>query len=194
MTLSTYAGLQSTIITYAFRSGDADFTAMVPTFIALCETRVGRDLRVRDMEKTATITLADNIGDLPADYLQIKSLIDTNHPHWTLTSGSVDQGRGYAIEGSTVKIFGCAQTGDLSLSYYAAIPALSDSNTTNWLLTKAPDIYLYGSLIEAMPFMMDDQRTETWATLYQKAVDELQSADTMSRFANAGVKIHGPTP
>jgi len=57
---------------------------------------------------------------------------------------------------------------------------LSDQNTTNWLLTKAPDVYLYGALTHAAPFLMDDQRIPVFAQIYltrtQALIDESQKS------------------
>ena len=60
------------------------------------------------------------------------------------------------------------------LVYYAEIPALTDSNTTNWLLTLAPDIYLYGTLMQTAPYLQDDARLQTWAALYQKKMQDIE--------------------
>jgi hypothetical protein len=63
------------------------------------------------------------------------------------------------------------------LIYYAKLSKLSTSNTTNWLLTKAPDVYLYGSLLQAAPYLQDDARIQVWAGLYKTGIEELQIAD-----------------
>jgi hypothetical protein len=61
---------------------------------------------------------------------------------------------------------------------------LSTSNTTNWLLTSNPDIYLYGALLQAAPYLQDDARIQTWATLYERALNDSQTAD--DRGASSG--------
>jgi hypothetical protein len=63
------------------------------------------------------------------------------------------------------------------LVYYAKLSKLSDSNTTNWLLTAAPDIYLYGALMQAAPYLKDDARIGTWSQMYLTALQDLQTAD-----------------
>jgi hypothetical protein len=66
------------------------------------------------------------------------------------------------------------------LAYYAKLSKLSDSNTTNWLLTAAPDAYLYGTLMQAAPYLQDDARIATWSALYSSALEDLQVADDRS--------------
>jgi hypothetical protein len=64
--------------------------------------------------------------------------------------------------------------------YYGKIPALSAQQATNWLLTKAPDVYLYGSLLHAQPFLMDDQRMPVFATLYNSRIEALNEESMKS--------------
>lgn len=47
----------------------------------------------------------------------------------------------------------------------------------NWILTSHPDVYLYGALTAAAPFLMDDERTQMWATLFENGVDDLIKSD-----------------
>ena len=62
----------------------------------------------------------------------------------------------------------------VEMVYYAKIPALSDAVTTNWLIAKAPDVYLYGALTHAAPFLMDDQRVNVFGQIYLARVQSLQ--------------------
>ena len=63
------------------------------------------------------------------------------------------------------------------IDYYAKLAKLSVSNTTNWLLTMSPDVYLYGSLLQAAPYLQDDARIQVWAGLYQRGIEALNLAD-----------------
>jgi len=63
------------------------------------------------------------------------------------------------------------------LAYYAKLSKLSASVTTNWLLAQAPDVYLYGALLQAAPYLQDDARITVWSALYQAGLDQLQIAD-----------------
>lgn len=205
MALDTYANLQTAIITYAFRTGDDEFTAQVPDFINLAESRFNRVLRVREMQAAATVTLTSGSGTLPTDYLEHSRVVANVSPAMVLEMVTPDYAsltypeneaaypRYFTIIGSTIKTYP-SSTGDIALTYYQKIPALSDAAPTNWLLAKAPELYLYGALVEAAPFMMDDARTQTWGTLFQKALKDLQDADTGARYARAVSRVSGPTP
>jgi len=77
----------------------------------------------------------------------------------------------------------------LELLYYAKVPALSDSNTTNWLLTEAPDIYLYGSLLPSAPYLDEDERATTWAQFYAAAIQQLNQASDQARYSGSGLRL-----
>ena len=81
----------------------------------------------------------------------------------------------------------------MEMVYYAKIPALSDSATTNWCLTANPDLFLYGALMEAEPFLMNDQRTQLWATAFFKALEDVNSRDAKDRFAGSELRIVNTT-
>jgi hypothetical protein len=71
--------------------------------------------------------------------------------------------------------------------YFARLNKLSVSVATNFLLTSSPDIYLYGSLLQAAPYLQDDARIQVWAALYERALSDLQVAD--DRGSNSGGKL-----
>ena len=209
MPLATYADLKAAIPSWLDRE-DSDFAARVPDFIALCEQRLnfggadGAGLRVAEMEKTAVLT-PDIYGKLalPADYLESRSFAPQAAGYDALTLSGIDANAGYypyggvarqmSISGQTVSTFPLSN-GGVTLTYYAKIPALSDANPTNWLLSKAPGVYLYGSLIETAPFETDDSRSQMWLALYTAALAGLKSTDVGMRFANAVSRVRGPTP
>lgn len=205
MALSTYTELQTSIVRYAMRTGDSEFTAQVPDFVALCEARVNRLLRVREMEAVATLTLAaDGTAALPSDYLVFRDVTATGYdpvrslqavtPDYATNEHPYSNGRSdhFSIAGSTLRTHPPA-TGDVRLRYYQALPALA-SNATNWLLAKSPGVYLYGSLLESAPYMMDDQRIQTWGTFFDKAIADLVSEDHQAKFFRGQVRRQGATP
>lgn len=190
MALASYAELQSSIITWAWRRGDAEFAAFVPDFIVLAEqllnygTAEQAGLRVADMEVDAySISLTDGVGTLPADFLEARGV----------TYGNDRPFDDYIISGTTIQT-DRQGVSPLAVSYYAKIPALSDDAPTNWLLQKAPSVYLFGSLLQAKAFMEDAPGISSWAQLYQTAIAGLQGSDAVSRFSRAKIKTSGPTP
>jgi hypothetical protein len=84
----------------------------------------------------------------------------------------------------------------IEMVYRKNIPALTSVATTNWLLLFAPDLYLYGALLESAPYIKEDGRIQTWALGLQTALDGLNSLGLTSTF-NAGpmqMRTSGVTP
>jgi hypothetical protein len=71
----------------------------------------------------------------------------------------------------------------LTMLYYAKPDALSDSNTSNVFMANAADCLLYGALLEAEPYLLNDVRMQTWSSLYNSAVDSLNNSDDSSEYA-----------
>ena len=139
---------------------------------------------------------------LPSNFLEMRRVvvnvspqrpISLIAPDWATISYSGLSGTawGYTIIGSTLAAF--PQASDtMTLVYYAKIPALSDTNTTNWLLTDRPQIYLYGALLEAAPYLLDDTRATVWQTYLETAIDNAEQADRRRRWSNAVMRLPGP--
>ena len=192
MALDTYAALQAAVADYLARS---DLTTQIPDFITLNESRLNKILRTRFQETVASVTIDAVTEALPADFLEARTFVLSSSPNvvlefmaptdleTTYASGTTGKPLNFAIIGSNFK-FGPSpdSTYTASLTYYAKIPALSVSNTTNWLLTNYPDLYLYGTLMEAAPFTASDDRIPVWIGLYDRAVAGLSQADERARW------------
>jgi hypothetical protein len=89
----------------------------------------------------------------------------------------------YSLMNGAIELVPPPATGgdvEIEMVYYGKITALSDSNTTNWLLLKAPDVYLYGALVHAAPFLMDDQRISVFGSFYSQRVEALNDESQKS--------------
>lgn len=187
MAISTFSELKSSIAAWADRT---DLTSTIPDFITLAESRINRRLRVREMENSASITVTSGTGSLPTGFLAVKRVIATGvsptrvlqyaDPNWYMEAFP-DQDDGndptfYTIIGTSIYV-----TTNVTLIYWKSIPALSDSNTTNWLLTKAPDIYLQASLAELEGYTENPEGMAMRLQLFEAGCADLERADIMHR-------------
>lgn len=193
MALSTYTELQASIASWLNRD---DLAASIRDFIALTEAQFQRDVRHRQMVQTANLTVSGRYLDLPADHLQTIR-VDVNGNRVTAisnddmlerryTGSGSGEPRNYAPIGTQIEFYPTADASyPVTLQYYARIPALTDVAPTNWLLTAAPDAYLYGALMHAAPFLVEDMRVQTWGGLYAAAVQNLNDTDEMGRWGGS---------
>jgi hypothetical protein len=199
MALDSFSGLKTTIADYLNRD---DLTSIIPSFIALAEAKFNRKLRVRQMVKRATATLNTAFFDFPTDFLQAKEFQLNTNPITYLEFVTEKQGdllrqdvlvasgqpKYYTIVGTQIEIIATpdgSYTGELT--YWGKIAALSDSNTSNWLLSYAPDLYLYGALVEAMPYLKDDERLATWSAMYVNSLGDIEVADQRASVASTPI-------
>jgi len=191
MALSTYAELKTSVGDWLNRT---DLTTAIPDFISLAEAQIERNLRTRQMIVRATASITTEYSAVPADFLEVKSFkLDTN-PVTPLGFETIDSMDTLAVtyRSAAKPIFftvvgeqfrylpepDTAYTGELI--YYAKLSKLSTANTTNFLLTAAPDVYLYGALMQAAPYLQDDARIAVWASMYRAGLEEVTQADDRS--------------
>jgi hypothetical protein len=205
MALTTYADIQDSIRRWLWDR--EDLAGMIPDFIAMCEARLNRTLRVRQMETSASITLTNGSGSLPTDYLAWRTVKTQDSPTRQLAWAEPDWAENYyhaqtaaalsnhfTIIGSTIKTYPTSSS-NLTMGYYQKIPALASNVTGNWITTGGDgDIYVYGALLAGAPFLDDDERLVTWGTLFKNSVEELKSSDVTARYAKSIMRISGATP
>ncbi len=195
MALSNYSDLVSAVGDWLARS---DLAARSPDFIALAEARINRELRVREMLDQVSSSVSEQTIALPSDFLEVYRLtLDTENDVPLeyrpiedselrvagLTSG---QPMWFSILGDDIQLYPAPDgTYDYTLDYYARVPALTSSATTNWLMTKAPDLYLFGALCEAESFLQNDERIAIWEAKFQAAKRSLNGADQRAKRSSA---------
>lgn len=178
MAITTYAELQSSIADWLLRT---DLTAVIPDFIALAEAQMSRDLRHWRQEKRVETTINERYETVPVDWLETISLrrddgVEVEHVGIDFISRLDPNATGkpeyYRVGSGTFEFWPAPPEAQaVILSYFAKVPALTDSATSNWILAQYPDIYLYGSLMHAAPYLKDDERVGVWGSMYQRAID-----------------------
>ena len=201
MAISTYAELQTAVANWLDRD---DLSDRIPEFIALAEARINRVLRIRLMESkyTASTVAAQRNYALPTGYIQMRNFQINTSPItplqyvtpeiydrlWGGSAGGTPQF--YTIIANEIQLGPIpASVLTMEMLFYKRITALSGSNTTEAMLTDNPDIYLYGALMEAEPFIMNDERVGLWAQGLQQAIANLQEQDNKDRHSGSALRV-----
>ena len=189
MALTTYTELKASVADWLNRS---DLTAAIPDFISLAEAQIERTLRTRQMIVRANASFNVEFGATPADFLEVRSFkLSGTNPPTPLSFMTIDaldaestkftaSGRPkfFGVVGGQFRLVPTPDTNYATeLTYYAKLSKLSASVASNFILSASPDIYLYGALLQAAPYLQDDNRISVWATLYERALNDLQTAD-----------------
>ena len=178
MSLDTYTGLVAEIGDWLDRD---DLTTRIPTFIRLVEAKVNRRLSDPDMEEVVETTAAGDYTDLPAGFGEMVSISTGDLPLGPMSAAeyagidSTISGRPrfYTIVDGAIGFYPRNSTAAIRMVFRKNVPALTSSNETNWLLTRAPDVYLYGALTEASAFLVEDDRAGSWKGLFDQAMAEM---------------------
>jgi len=208
MAITTYAELQTAIGDWLNR---ADLDQKIPDFIRLAESTLNDVLRQADMVTQSTgITITAGRATLPTDALEVvyaqvgstedEPLEQVSPQQLTMLrrtrTRDAANPRFFAIIGRQIVVTPTPSSGTLDIDYYQRIPALTTSNTSNWLLDDAPHVYLYTSLLHATPFLMDDARYQVFQnTVSQQVMASVKSQQTLSLddVKSAGFSLSTPS-
>lgn len=191
--ITDYATLKSELALLLRRS---DLTAAILGMIQRAEARFKKDERVRKHTDRGAFSISADGATLPSDLVQLESWYHDGPTYFgpieivrpdeigrlKLTHGAtgvpsfaalVDTAARFAPEPNA--------TYTTYMTYWRTITALSDSNTTNWLLTERPDIYLYGAAVESAPWLRHDERLVTWEGILGQRLDDLDRATQNKR-------------
>ncbi len=217
MTIVTFAGLVSAATEWLARDQDATLIARIPDFITLCEAKLNRELRCIQMEERATALIDIEAGEpefiaLPPDFqtmrrVRLSSVV--GRPRLEFMSGTqADEYRNligdvqnkpthFTIFGDEMELIPTPdQAYTIEMIYRGLIPALNPGNTSNWLLSLAPDLYLYGTLLEATPYTKADERIQVWQIGFSTALNGLNQLSQDQAYGSGPliVAVSGVTP
>jgi hypothetical protein len=189
VSLTSYSDLQVEVTQWLRRP---DLAGEIPTFITLAEAQLNRRLKTLYQMARTTLSIDAEYVAYPADFNGLITLDLQTAPVTRLKyigpDGLTDltatryanpaKPLYFSVIGADFRFWPApdtAYTGDLT--YTQSIPALSASNTSNWLLTNHPDAYLYGALMQAAPYLKSDERLQTWAGLFTQVIDDINRND-----------------
>ena len=215
MALSTYTGLQASVADYLARS---DLNSQITDFISLTEAKLQRRFKavtaLSSINSTNWLLTAHPDAYLYGALLEAAPYLldDSRLAMWATALEKVlaeirhpDSGSNFSnYTGLKLAIADWLNRPDIDSNIpnfialieaklqrrFVGVTNLSVSYTTNWVLTSHPDLYLYGSLLEAAPYLKDDERLTIWATTFEKLIGEVRLPNTSANFANyAGLKL-----
>jgi hypothetical protein len=205
MALTTYTTLKASIANWLNRS---DLTSEIADdFIKLAEADFNSKLRIRKMIDQSSFTIDTETEALPTGYLQVRDMYilsgNTKYPLTYQTPSQMDSTVGtsttgrpssFTILGDTFR-FSPKPDGSYTayLNYYKAFDTLSDTNTTNYILTTHPAIYLYGSLFHAANFLggINPQQVQTWQQMFATAMERLELNDREDQVSGSPLQVRG---
>lgn len=191
--ITSYATLQSAVAGMIHRGSDTSITDNLPLFIQLCEAELHDEMLMREteIESTLTLTIDQNYVALPATYVSPIALwlivgservmLDLVLPQQLPYATESAQPTQYAIDGENIRFDFPALSAYSARFRHQATDALSVSNTTNQMLLKRPDVYLYGTLKQVAIFTKDDGLLQKAVPLYESGKRATKAAENRAR-------------
>lgn len=192
----TYDSLVENIQSYLERTDQATIDK-IPLFIMLAEQVIASQIKfLGNMTvQTSTMVQGQNIIDKPARWHKTVSMnITVAGKRYPVLLRKYEYLREYWPDPAqeSVPKFYCdydythwlvAPTPDSAYNfevlYYERIQPLDSSNQTNWFTIYAPQALLYGSLLQAMPFLKNDERIPMWQAQYDLIMQTLIAEDKL---------------
>ena len=201
-TTTTFTTLKEDVQRYLERGAtmgtDPIIVEQLPRLINLAERRIARELKVQGFSTVVTGTLSAgqsvypkpdrwrdtvsmNIGTGAGNttrkqlFTRAYEYVRQYWPDETLTG----EPQFYADYDYTHWVFAPTPDADypFEILYYELPPLLDDSVQSNWLTEYAPQLLLYGTLLEATPFLKNDERIPVWQSMYDRAAAMLNGED-----------------
>ena len=206
MALATYSDLKTSIANWLNRTDLT--TEIAEDFIVLAEKDFNSKLRIgRMIESNASFTIDSETETLPTGFLQVRDFYilegGTKNALEYITPAQMDQIRGSSTTGmpKTFTILGDnfrfapipSSSYTAVINYYKEFTALSDSNTSNYILSNHPSIYLYGALYHAANFLggIEPRQVQQWQQMYSTSLERLERNDREDQYGNAPLQQRG---
>jgi hypothetical protein len=189
--ITSYSTLLTAVGDYLARS---DLTTFTPNFVQNCEERFYRDSEnwASWMESALSVTITANLAAVPASYLGLRVAYIAGNYAQPLKRVTLEQlysrwPRGLGSAGTVVCIarnganfeFGPENvSGTLTGTMYAkptVLRSFGSDAAAHFLIVNAPDLLLYGALLEAEPFLKNDARVALWKSAYDIALEAYRS-------------------
>lgn len=189
----TYDSLTSTVLQYLERRDTAVVNA-IPTFITLAEFEIAEQIKTLGQLQVveSTMTASNPVLQKPARWRKTVSMSvtvdgvkqpvylrkyeylknywpDTNQTSIPQYYADTDWDHWFLAPTPAVAY-------DFEVLYYERIAPLSSTNQTNWLTQNAPNAMLFGTLLQAMPFLKNDQR-QIFQQKYTESLQSLKAED-----------------
>lgn len=194
MALANYSNLKAAIESWSKRT---DVTNVLDDFIDLAESKINADLLLRANETRTTLSTVagSRFVALPADFLKMRRLTVTGNKNYELQylspeSMALESQSGrprYFTVTSQIELERVPDTiYSLEISYIAKLTPLTSGSPTNNVLTKYPDLYLYGCLAALHRWARDEQTAVYYDSLFENCMIKAQRQEQKGRY--------GPVP
>jgi hypothetical protein len=190
---ATYATLQAKVVDLLHRTGETAIEALAPDWIGYAEAEMQARVKLLEFETRATVTITAGAGTLPTGYMGMRSVswdgigtLEYIEPdaYDALRANDSGEGHYYTVTGAQILTTPMGD-GEVDCLYLARFTPLSDSNTSNAILTNFPDVYVYGALKHASVWTQDDAAVQKYGLMFNAACDRINENNAQRKYGNS---------
>jgi len=197
--VSDIGTLKTEITSYLYDR--TDLASQVPNFIDMAQARIFRVLKCRENEAVSSGSLVTNSYTVPSDYRSLKYMLVNDLPLDAVSESELRLRLKNESAGGEPKVF-CRinnafvfhpapdATYDIDLYYYADVSSDVTSDTaTNSVMTTHPDLYVFGSLMMAAPYLNEDERIPTWEKYYMDTLTMIVENTSDELYSGSPIQV-----
>lgn len=204
MAITNYAELKTAISNWTHRG---DIATYADDLVTLGEARINREIRATEMETAMSVTISSGVATAPTGFMGLKNAYVDGSPTQKLyVKSAADIYDKYPDRSSQGKptfiaydagnfIFGPYPDSTYTIkgTYYKLQGPLSSG--TYALFTTNPDLFLFASLAEAAPFMVNDKRVQLWEAKYNQIKNDINARSESQRYGGGlAMSVAGALP
>lgn len=196
MAITTYSELKTAVTNWTHR---ADLATYADEFIDMVEAKLNRELRVSDMENSTSVAVTTADLSLPAGFLEMREISISGSPDTTLEyltpyqfeqkqTTETGKPRFYTIQADAIKLFPYGSY-TVKMVYYKSVTALDSINTSNFVLSSHPDLYLHGVLAQAFVFVRNTDAAMMHQQMFDSLLAKVNTNSKRKTFSGAPLQI-----
>lgn len=204
MALSNYTNIASSVENWLNRSGFTDVTAITEDFIIMAQRRIQRDVRIPTMEVFSSgITVTSGQSAIPTDMLDVKEMVATDgSTAWPVVRSKYSRVRNERLKAGAGPSFFDTVAGNfefgpepssgvtVDLVYYRELESISTTVAQNWFSTYAPELILFGAMIEAAIFLKEKEMQVVYEEAYTEALKRLKDQKSKAEWSGTPLQVH----
>lgn len=185
LAFENYEALKAGLDAWLDRS---DLAGASGTMIALCEARLRRELEALFDELSVTVDVTAGLGELPPEFGTATRVSYDGRwlPQWSRAmateAAAGPRPTAYTIERNSIRLWPEC-TVQVAVLYYPRFPQLSETNPSNSILARHPDVYFFGSLMFAEGYLANDARAAMFKALWDEAIAEVKAYLLRQKYA-----------
>ena len=199
-----YSDIKDTALQYSNRE-DEETAAIITRFMPVVESRINRALDTKDMSWRSVLLMDESqrFYGLPTGFMSMRDIqvqdsvggdsqltpvyVAPEAMNAAITNSS--DKLIYTIIANQIQVHPLQTDKQLEIVYRKRVTPLSDGDPSNWLSDQAPDVYIFGLLVEISSYAQNAEAASLWDGRFVGAMNELQREDDINRWSGPSLRI-----